>query len=39
MKHNKDEGKRLFQAIDTVDDKFLMEALEDIEKRKKQAHK
>ena len=27
MKDNKDEEKTLFQAIDAVDDKFLMETL------------
>ena len=36
MKHNKDEEKALFQAIDAVDDKFLVETLEDMEERKKQ---
>ena len=30
MKDNKDEEKTLFQAIDAVDDKYLVEALEDI---------
>ena len=39
MKDNKDEEKTLFQAIDAVDDKFLMETLEDMDKRKKQDHK
>ena len=34
MKDNKDEEKTLFQAIDAVDDKFLMETLKDMEKRK-----
>ena len=29
MKDNKDEEKTLFQAIDAVDDKFLMETLKD----------
>lgn len=39
MKDNKDEEKTLFQAIDAVDDKFLMETLKDMEKRKNQNHK
>ena len=39
MKDNKDEEKTLFQAIDAVDDKFLMETLKDIGKRKNQNHK
>ena len=39
MKDNKDEEKTLFQEIDTVNDKFLMETLKDIEKRKNQNHK
>ena len=30
MKDNKDEEKTLFQAIDEVDDKFLMETLKDM---------
>ena len=34
MKDNKDEEKTLFQAIDAVDDKFLMETLKDMEKEK-----
>ena len=34
MKDNNDEEKTLFQAIDAVDDKFLMETLKDMEKRK-----
>ena len=38
MKDNKDEEKTLFQAIDAVDDKFLMETLKDMEKRKNQNH-
>jgi len=33
MKDNKDEEKTLFQAIDAVDDKFLMETLKDMEKK------
>ena len=36
MKDNKDEEKTLFQEIDAVDDKFLMETLKDMEKRKNQ---
>ena len=39
MKCNKDEGKTLFQAIDAVDDKYLVETLEDMQKRKGQNHK
>ena len=39
MKCNKDEGKTLFQAIDAVDDKYLVETLEDMQKRKCQNHK
>ena len=39
MKDNKDEEKTLFQAIDAVDDKFLMETLKDMEKRKNPNHK
>ena len=39
MKDNKDEEKTLFQAIDAVDDKFLMETLKDMEKRKNKNHK
>ena len=35
MKDNKDEEKTLFQAIDAVDDKFLMETLKDMEKEKR----
>lgn len=34
MKNKNDEGKFLFHAIDEVEDKFLVETLEDIEKRK-----
>lgn len=39
MNDNKDEEKTLFQAIDAVDDKFLMETLKDMEKRKNKNHK
>ena len=39
MKDNKDEEKTLFQAIDAVDDKFLMETLKDMEKRKNKKQK
>ena len=39
MKCNKDEGQTLFQAIDAVDDKYLVETLEDMQKRKGQNHK
>ena len=34
MKDNKDEEKTLFQAIDAVDDKFLMETLKDMKRER-----
>ncbi|MFR7383171.1 MAG: hypothetical protein ACLUTO_00665 [Anaerostipes sp.] len=34
MKCNKDEAKTLFQAIDAVDDKYLVETLEDMQRER-----
>ena len=39
MKDNKDEEKTLFQAIDAVDDKFLMETLKEKEPKPQTAIK